>query len=409
MSIRYMNEAFKRLHESEIEPNEFTEDNELESLLINTVDSLINNNENHIKKFEIALQNVLENYFPEKSWWEVTNINIFMDLFENRDPYGTVHRIIADMYGEEEEVVEENLNEARNYDNADINDKIAKALSRKSFARKYEDELKSHGITITYLDGQGTTLTGPNGRTLSASRKEIYGPSVPGHNGTHYKGYIPDTKWEERHVSRTQEKVNKLQQLIDTLDVEELGRNYPGQSVDQAIESLKTEFDTAKAELERYQERLSKSIKDRESSLHHRHVTRGNGHKDPWLRDTTTQSNINDSPIDYLTYLTKEPSVLRTGKYPQEHTPNISKYMDLSHGVDYAKQNLDRDKRWHSVLEPDELQVKIDELEAEFDRKVRELLHTQEYNKQSISNSYDRLDQANKAKADFIKSLGIGN
>ena len=411
MSIRYMNEAFKRLHESEIEPNEFTEDNELESLLINTVDSLINNSENHIKKFEIALQNVLENYFPEKSWWEVTNINIFMDLFENRDPYGTVRRIIDDMYGtdEGEEVVEESLNEARNRDNDDINAKIAKAISRKSFAKKYEDELKNHGIKVDYLDGQGTRLIGPNGKVLSATRKEIYGPSTPGHNNTHDKGYISGVDWEKRWVQRAKVKVSNLEHLINSLDVTELSRLYPGKSVEEAIEALKVDFETAKASLENEKARLKQATQDMERSLHNRHVRRGQGHVDPWVRNNTIQANVNDVDIDYLTYLTKEPTGIRTNSRPIEHTPNISKYMDLQNNVDYANRTLETDKRWHKILEPDQLQAEIDRLEVEFERSVRNLLNGQENNKKSIATSYDRVDKAKKDKSDFLKSLGIGN
>ena len=55
MSIRYINEGFKRLYESEIDNVEVGQFDELKELLVSTVDSLINNNENHNKKFEIAI------------------------------------------------------------------------------------------------------------------------------------------------------------------------------------------------------------------------------------------------------------------------------------------------------------------------------------------------------------------
>lgn len=407
MSIKSINEAFKRLYESEINI-ETTEDefSELEITLRNTVDSLIDNNEFHIKKFEIALQDVLENYFPEQSWWEVTNVNIFMDLFEQRDPYGTVDRILKDLRGETDEV-EESLNEARNFDNIEINAKIAKALSRKSFAKKYEKELNDLGITVNYLDGQGTSLTGPNGRRLSSSRKEIYGPSAPGHNGTHNSGYVTDTKWEERRVERAKEKVNELQSMLDTLDVSALSQRYPNKSVEDAIASLRADFNEAKIDLENYTERLKREIRNRESALAHRHANRKLGHEQPYLRDTTVDANVQESPIDYLTYLTKEPTGGRD-ELP-EYTPRITKYKELEDNINRAENNLATDKRWYNVLEADAIQQQIDDLELEFQKRVEELLRTQENNKSRIQNSFDRVERTKKEKSDYMKSLGIGN
>ena len=416
MSIKYMNEAFKRLYESDMVP---TDEPDIETKLRNTVDSLINNNEKHIKKFEIALQNVLENEYPEQSWWEVTSVNIFMDLFENRDPYATVDKIVADLKGnidnedtiEGEEPVqsdfEESLNEDRNLDNIDINDKIAKALSRKSFARKFEDELKEYGITVQYLDGQGTTLIGPNGKRLSSSRKEIYGPSAPGHNGTHYKGYLPNYRWEERRVKQCQERVDAIQNLLDTMDVSMLAQNYPGSSVEEATNLLRADFEQAISALNDSIEALKREKKRHEDSLHHRHVSRGKGHTSPAVTDTTIEDNVNSSPIDYLTYLTKKPNEIRTGIAPSEHTPNITKYYELDRGVRGAERNLSWDKNYHRVLEPEQIQAKIDDLEKEFEQKIAQLLRDQEYNKKSITKSYERVDNAKKAKRDFLSSLGI--
>ena len=51
----------------------------------------------NIKDYEYALQEVIENFVPDKSWWEVTSLNIFWDLFERRDPDGTVERIIDNL------------------------------------------------------------------------------------------------------------------------------------------------------------------------------------------------------------------------------------------------------------------------------------------------------------------------
>ena len=61
---------------------------------------------------------------------------------------------------------ETKLNEAINKENAEINEIIGKVLRSKGEARKYEDMLKQHGITIDYSPSQGVYLRGSNGKTL---------------------------------------------------------------------------------------------------------------------------------------------------------------------------------------------------------------------------------------------------
>ena len=50
--------------------------------------------ETHIKKYEIALQNVIEEVFPDESWWDVTDCQIFMHLMEHKDPEKTIIAIL---------------------------------------------------------------------------------------------------------------------------------------------------------------------------------------------------------------------------------------------------------------------------------------------------------------------------
>ena len=153
--------------------------------------------------------------------------------------------------------------------------------------------------------------------------------------------------------------------------------------------------------------RLKQEIRDRESSLAHRHASRKQGHEVPYIRDTGVEANIQTSPIDYLTYLTKEPTGGRD-ELPQ-YTPRITKYKELEGNIHSAENSLATDKRWYHVLESDAIQKEIDELELQFQRKVDELLRTQEHNKSRIQNSFDRVERTKKEKADYMKSLGIGN
>lgn len=304
---------------------------------------------------------------------------------------------------------EESLNEARNKDNLEINDKIALALSRKSKARKYEKELNDLGIKVEYLDGQGTRLIGPNGRSLSASRTMIYGPSAPEFDRTHYKGYITNTYYEEKYLKRAQDRLNELQSLVDKADANILRVAYPGLSFEEATEKLTADFEEAKDDVKKYTDRLNKERRDRDRDLHYRHDIRKQGHSDPWIHDTQIEDSVKESPIDFLTYLTKEKSALRTQKYKDDRTPRIAKYHELNDTIKRAESSLNWDKEYHHVLDQSELQTKLDELEAEFEAKVQQLLKQQDRNKSEIRNSYDRVDKAKKDKADYLKSLGIGN
>lgn len=48
----------------------------------------------HIKQYEIAFQGVIEGVFPDKSWWDVTECEIFMHLMEHQDPTATAIAIL---------------------------------------------------------------------------------------------------------------------------------------------------------------------------------------------------------------------------------------------------------------------------------------------------------------------------
>lgn len=47
-----------------------------------------------LKAYEIAFQEIIEEHYPEESWWNVTQCNIFMHLMEHRDPLKTVIAIV---------------------------------------------------------------------------------------------------------------------------------------------------------------------------------------------------------------------------------------------------------------------------------------------------------------------------
>ena len=67
----------------------------LEKELIRVYDYLKDKGETDIKAYEVAYQEAIENIYPENSWWEVIDLNIFWDLFENQNPRTTIDNIIS--------------------------------------------------------------------------------------------------------------------------------------------------------------------------------------------------------------------------------------------------------------------------------------------------------------------------
>lgn len=61
---------------------------------------LIDNGEANIKAYEIAFQEAIEELYPDKPWWEVTSCEIFMHLFEHKDPQATVIEILKTLKGD---------------------------------------------------------------------------------------------------------------------------------------------------------------------------------------------------------------------------------------------------------------------------------------------------------------------
>lgn len=99
MNFGQCNKSFSKLYEDVITNQDvkYDEKTELANLLHAKVDEYMIQGKSNIKDYEYALQEVIENFVPDKSWWEVTSLNIFWDLFENRDPDGTVERIIDNL------------------------------------------------------------------------------------------------------------------------------------------------------------------------------------------------------------------------------------------------------------------------------------------------------------------------
>lgn len=119
MNFGQCNESFSKLYEDVIANQDVKVDEktELANLLYAKVDEYLIQGKSNIKDYEYALQEVIENFVPGKSWWEVTSLNIFWDLFENRNPEGTVERIIDNLLDNAFEPIEQ-----KELDEVEIND-----------------------------------------------------------------------------------------------------------------------------------------------------------------------------------------------------------------------------------------------------------------------------------------------
>lgn len=67
---------------------------ELREALESTYSRLLGRRENNIKVWESGYQDAIESVFPSECWWNVTGCDIFMHLFENRDPLLTLEQIV---------------------------------------------------------------------------------------------------------------------------------------------------------------------------------------------------------------------------------------------------------------------------------------------------------------------------
>ena len=89
----------------------------------------------NLKAYEVAYQDAIERYFPDKSWWEVVDFDIFGDLFSNKDPEHTEIEIVKHI---KEDEIDESCDECALNEQVDpivfeIADKIARKIRKEGF------------------------------------------------------------------------------------------------------------------------------------------------------------------------------------------------------------------------------------------------------------------------------------
>ena len=132
MSLRSMNEAFKRRYSPSLEEQVDTSaKGEMKKCLTEAVKNI---NQYDLRLVENAMQSAIESINPDKSWWEVTNCNITESLF-NEGVEATINTIVEGIKDEEEECVDgrcEQLNEISNPEKtiSKIDKNLAKAVDK---------------------------------------------------------------------------------------------------------------------------------------------------------------------------------------------------------------------------------------------------------------------------------------
>ena len=100
MSLKKMNESFSRLCEN-TKSVVASQDTGLKALLTETIHRIRLKGGNNINDYGTALQEAIEKYYPDQSWWEVTNVDIAGRLFETRSPELTIDEIVSDVENKE--------------------------------------------------------------------------------------------------------------------------------------------------------------------------------------------------------------------------------------------------------------------------------------------------------------------
>ena len=333
----------------------------------------------------------------------------------------------------------ETLVEKINQENKEINDLIGKILRSKSLARKNEELLAKHGIKVNYDKGQGVTLIGPNGKSLSSSTKEVEGPTKPGHSGTHERQdswYTSRLRDYTKYRDEAQAELEKLQ----SMDRDDIIRKYNDKSTEEALAAHAAHIERQKIYVADY----DKSVKEYENNIKRNvdHVKRDRraGHKGTaaWSDRVMSKDDSNEK-VDYLNYLTKadlgnptksrgansyvgdskqhydQNSYYSSNYYGKHGQPNnrsekMNKYAELKNNISMAQ----RDVNWSSqgsgyggYKSDEDLEKEIQKMRDELEARIESLRASNEYRKAGNAKYIEKLKAREKELDDYLKSLGI--
>lgn len=210
-----INESLDNMMRNIINESKLNEDNdlrdgvrdELRDVLMDTVSNLIEDRIINLKQYEIALQDAIEKVFPDLSWWEVTSTNIFMDLFEKRDPWAVVDDImdtltITDDQDSEQayepELTVDDMNGGQWYEGLKSNEEskpLKESISKKPIkeSKKLDEKVPNDLIRSIRADDNDRRFSGPYKNTDREFNRGNYwnGGDVVDYENSNYRMLSP--------------------------------------------------------------------------------------------------------------------------------------------------------------------------------------------------------------------------
>lgn len=140
----------------------------LEKELIRVYEYLKDKGETDIKAYEVAYQEAIEKIYPENSWWEVIDSNIFWDLFENQNPRTTIDNIISSVKPEfKKEVIDTVVTEDVEEENPELGEPLEES-------KKVCEDTVKQGNKWVNKGKDGTHGTFKTKKEADAQRKAMF-------------------------------------------------------------------------------------------------------------------------------------------------------------------------------------------------------------------------------------------
>lgn len=140
----------------------------LEKELIRVYEYLKDKGETDIKEYETAYQEAIEKIYPENLWWEVIDLNIFWDLFENQNPRATIDNIISSVKPEfKKEVIDTVVTE-------DVKKENSKLGEPSDESKKVCEDTVKQGNKWVNKGKDGTHGTFKTKKAADAQRKAMF-------------------------------------------------------------------------------------------------------------------------------------------------------------------------------------------------------------------------------------------
>lgn len=144
MNLKTFNESFRKYYTEDIDDTiKESFEADLRTALIDKAERLGRSGTMDLKRYEAEFQDTIETLVPEKSWWEVTDCDIFNNLFNTHNIMGTIDCIIDSLKPEYKDIIE-SVDKDDEYYVGD--EETGRIYYGKSSALKAFNSLKADGI-----------------------------------------------------------------------------------------------------------------------------------------------------------------------------------------------------------------------------------------------------------------------